>query len=89
MIKKVIDYVKSKKEKLKLGNIDVKRDWGWGPEFVEVCNKILKSKTIDDYIIASGKTIALRDIIKHIFLIKKLDYKKYVIIDKSKKENLT
>lgn len=86
VVKKIIDYVKgSKKKKLKLGNIDVKRDWGWGPEFVELCNKILKRKNIDDYIIATGKTNSLRKILKEAFLMKNLDYKKFISINKNKK----
>lgn len=86
VVKKIIDYVKnSKKEKkLELGNINIKRDWGWGPEFIKACNKILSKNKIDDYIIASGKTTSLKEIIKKIFLIKNLNYKKYININNKK-----
>ena len=76
VIKKIIDYSKSnKKTKLKLGNINIKRDWGWGPEFVQACHKILTSKKIDDYIIATGKTHSLKDVLKEAFLINNLTTK--------------
>ncbi len=86
VIKKIIDYSKSnKKTKLKLGNINIKRDWGWGPEFVQACHKILTSKKIDDYIIATGKTHSLKDVLKEAFLINNLNYKTFVETDKKKK----
>ena len=86
VIKKIIDYIKNKKiKKLKLGNIDVKRDWGWGPEFVEVCHKILTSKKIDDYVIATGKTLSLKKVIKEAFSLQNLNYKNFIILDKAKK----
>ncbi len=86
VIKKIIDYLKNKKiKKLKLGNIDIKRDWGWGPEFVEVCHKILTSKKIDDYVIATGKTLSLKKVIKEAFSLQNLNYKNFIILDKAKK----
>ena len=86
VIKKIIDYLKSnKRKKLKLGNIDIKRDWGWGPEYVQACHKILTSKDIDDYVIAFGKTHSLKEVLKEAFLLKNLNYKKFVISDERKK----
>ncbi len=86
VIKKIIDYLKSnKKKKLKLGNINIKRDWGWGPEYVQACHKILTSKNIEDYVIASGKTHSLKDVLKIAFLLKNLNYKKFVVSDERKK----
>ena len=86
VVKKIIDYVKGdQKKKLKLGNINVKRDWGWGPEFIELCHRILNSKHIDDYVIATGKTNSLKKILKEIFSIKNLDYREFVSINEKKK----
>jgi GDPmannose 4,6-dehydratase len=86
VIKKIIDYLKSnKRKKLKLGNINIKRDWGWGPEFVQACHKILTSKEIDDYVIASGKTHSLKNVLKEAFLLKNLNYKQFVVSDQRKK----
>lgn len=86
VIKKIIDYLKSnKRSKLKLGNINIKRDWGWGPEFVQACHKVLTSKDIDDYVIASGKTHSLKDVLKEAFSLKNLNYKKFIVSDDRKK----
>lgn len=75
---------KNNKARLRMGNIEVKRDWGWGPEYMTGCHKILNSKKIDDYIIATGKTIALKKIIEECFKKYDLNWKKYTIIEKQK-----
>jgi GDPmannose 4,6-dehydratase len=69
-----------KKSKILLGNINIKRDWGWAPEYMEACYKILNSVKIDDYIIATGQTVSLKKIIKIIFKEKTLDWKKFIKI---------
>ena len=70
--------------RLTVGNITVKRDWGWGPEYMVGCHKILKSKKIDDYIIATGKTVSLKKIIELCFKQYDLNWKKYTIVNKRK-----
>ena len=88
VFKKIINSVekvrKNNKARLRMGNIEVKRDWGWGPEYMTGCHKILNSKKIDDYIIATGKTIALKKIIEECFKKYDLNWKKYTIIEKQK-----
>lgn len=88
VFKKIINSVekvrKNNKVRLRMGNIEVKRDWGWGPEYMTGCHKILNSKKIDDYIIATGKTIALKKIIEECFKKYDLNWKKYTIIEKQK-----
>jgi GDPmannose 4,6-dehydratase len=88
VFKKIINSVekvrKNNKVRLRMGNIEVKRDWGWGPEYMMGCHKILNSKKIDDYIIATGKTIALKKIIEECFKKYDLNWKKYTIIEKQK-----
>ena len=73
---------KNEKLRLKVGNIKIKRDWGWGPEYMIGCHKILNSKKIDDYIIATGKTVSLKEIIKNSFKQLGLNWKNYTIIEK-------
>ena len=88
VFKKIINSVekvrKNNKVRLRMGNIEVKRDWGWGPEYMMGCHKILNSKKIDDYIIATGKKIALKKIIEECFKKYDLNWKKYTIIEKQK-----
>lgn len=81
VIHKIVDYVKNKigKKKLILGNIEISRDWGWAPEYVKIMYKVLNQKNIDDYIIASGKTVKLKYILNRIFKIYNLNWKNYVV----------
>ena len=51
------------KELLYIGNLDAKRDWGHAKDYVEIQWKILQQKKPDDYVIATGKAISVRDFI--------------------------
>jgi GDPmannose 4,6-dehydratase len=67
--------VKNKNYKIELGNINVSRDWGWTPEHVNFIYKLMQLKKSDDYIIATGNTTSLRDLIKIIFVITTTTFK--------------
>ena len=86
VFKKIIDSVKKIKEdrklRLRVGDINIKRDWGWGPEYMIGCHKILNSKKLDDYIIATGKTVSIKEIIKFSFKKFNMNWKDYTLIDK-------
>ena len=85
-IKKVIRdsiAIKNKKlYKLVVGNLNVKRDFGYAPKYVEAMWKILQSDKSDDFIICSGKSILLRDIVEYIFEKLKID-KSLIVEDKN------
>ena len=55
------------KERLHLGNIDVERDWGWAPEYVEAMWLMLQQPKAQDYVIATGFTCSLRDFVQSAF----------------------
>jgi len=83
-IKKVCIYIKKniyKKQKLKLGNIKIIRDFGWVPDLVKAIYYMTYLKPCD-LIIGSGKKISLEKILQIIFKIKNLNYKKYIEFDK-------
>ncbi len=86
LTKKIINYLNkgNLKKKLELGNIDILRDFGLAKEYVEAMYKINQQRKGDDYIIATGRSVKIRDIVKYAFKIKKLDYKKFINIDKYK-----
>ena len=68
VFKKIINFAKNHKNNyLKLGNIDVYRDWGWAPEFIEAIYKINLSKTPKDYVVSTGKITSLKYIVKKVF----------------------
>lgn len=49
------------KERLALGNLDICRDWGWAPEYVEAMWRIIQHDTPDDFVVATGKMHSLRE----------------------------
>jgi GDPmannose 4,6-dehydratase len=69
-------------EKLYLGNLDAKRDWGYAPEFVEAMWLILQQDQPDDYVIATGETHSVKEFCEEAFAHAGLDWSKYVEIDK-------
>jgi GDPmannose 4,6-dehydratase len=69
-------------DKLFLGNLDAKRDWGFAADFVEAMWLILQQKKADDYVIATGQTHSVREFLDEVFGYLKLDWKKFVEIDK-------
>jgi GDPmannose 4,6-dehydratase len=85
-VKKVIrSAIKIKKkalDKLVVGNLNVKRDFGYAPKYVEAMWQMLQSDTPDDFIICSGKSVLLRDIVEYVFDKLELD-KSLIVEDKS------
>ncbi len=63
---------------LELGNIDVQRDWGWAPEYVEAMWRMLQQDEPRDYVIATGQTCSLRDFVAAVFGKLNLDWEQYV-----------
>ena len=67
-----------KREFLSLGNIDISRDWGWAPEYVEAMWRILQHKEPDDFVIATGHSYSLKEFVDCVFLEFGLDPEKHV-----------
>ncbi len=84
VLKRIINFAKGhKNNSLKLGNINIYRDWGWAPEFSEAIFKINNNKVPDDYVVGTGKITSLKYIISRIFKLKKID-KKFLKINTPK-----
>ena len=71
------------KENLFLGNIEIARDWGWAPEYVDAMWRMLQYKQPDDFVIATGEARKLEDFIEEAFSLLGLDWRQYVQIDPS------
>lgn len=71
----------SKKASLKLGNIEVCRDWGWAEEYVETMWLMLQEDRADDYVVATGRTESLRYFLDITFKYFDLDWKDFVEFD--------
>jgi len=68
-------------DKLFLGNLDAKRDWGYAGDYVEAIWLMLQQNEPDDYVIATGETHSVRDFLDQAFGYAGLDWQKYVEID--------
>ncbi len=69
------------KEKLKLGRLDIARDWGWSPEYVEAMWLMLQQDKPDDFVVATGQTNTLENFVSEAFLYHDLNWKDYVTQD--------
>jgi GDPmannose 4,6-dehydratase len=69
------------KEKLKLGNLCIVRDWGWAPEYVVAMHLMLQQSSPDDYVIATGESNTLGDFVESVFAHLNLDWKEHVVLD--------
>ena len=68
-------------DKLYLGNLDAKRDWGYAKEYVEAMWLMLQQDKPDDYVIATGETHSVREFLAEAFGLVGLDWQKYVVHD--------
>ena len=68
-------------DKLYLGNLDAKRDWGYAKEYVEAMWLMLQQETPDDYVIATGETHSVREFLEEAFHHAGLDWKNHVEYD--------
>lgn len=69
-------------DKLHLGNLDAKRDWGFAGDYVEAMYTILQQKEPDDFVIGTGENHSVREFVELAFKYAKIpNWKKYVVID--------
>jgi GDPmannose 4,6-dehydratase len=68
-------------DKLYLGNLDAKRDWGYAPEYVEAMWLMLQQDNPDDYVVATGEAHTVREFVEVAFEQAGLDWEKHVEID--------
>ena len=68
-------------ERLYLGNLDARRDWGFAGDFVEAIWLILQQEQPDDFVIATGETHSVREFVEAVFSALDLDWRNYAEID--------
>lgn len=68
-------------EKLYMGNLDARRDWGYAPDYVEAMYLMMQQPKADDFVIATGETHSVREFLEESFSLVGLDWNKYVEID--------
>ncbi|MFP4068901.1 MAG: GDP-mannose 4,6-dehydratase [Verrucomicrobiota bacterium] len=69
-------------DKLYLGNLDAKRDWGYAKEYVEAMWLMLQQDSGDDYVMATNETHSVKEFVQETFALLDLDWEKYVEYDK-------
>jgi GDPmannose 4,6-dehydratase len=68
-------------DKLYMGNLDARRDWGYARDYVEAMWMIMNAEEPDDYVVATGETHSVREFLEQTFGYLDLDWEKYVEID--------
>jgi GDPmannose 4,6-dehydratase len=68
-------------DKISLGNLDARRDWGYAKDYVEMMWRMMQEDSPEDYVIASGKTHSVADLVKTAFEFVGLNWEDYVIQD--------
>jgi len=68
--------------KLQVGNLDARRDWGFAGDYVDAMWRMLQQKKPSDYVVATGETHSVRELIELAFGLLGLDWRKHVVVDK-------
>jgi GDPmannose 4,6-dehydratase len=71
------------RDKLRMGNLDAKRDWGYAPDYVRAMWQMLQPDTPEDFVVATGQTHSVRDLLEVAFRHAGLDWEKHVEVDAS------
>lgn len=71
------------REQLRLGRLDIMRDWGWAPDYVDAMWRMLQQDDMQDFVIATGKSHKLEDFVALAFSCFGLDWHDHVTIDES------
>jgi len=81
IISTAVRIANGSKEKLTLGRLDIRRDWGWAPEYVDAMWRMLQQKKPDDYVVATGEEHSLQQFVAETFRQLGLDWRKHVVSD--------
>ena len=78
----IANILAGKQDKIYLGNLDAKRDWGYAKEYVEAMWLMLQQEKPGDYVIATGETHSIKEFLDEAFgLLKISDWQKYIGVD--------
>jgi len=83
IVRAAVRIANGSKERLKLGNLDIYRDWGWAPDYVDAMWRIIQHEEPQDFVIATGRMHSLHDFVTKTFLALGLNSSDYVDSDSS------
>lgn len=78
-----IRIAEGSKETLHLGRLDITRDWGWAPEYVEAMWRVLQQGSPSDFVLGTGTSHSLEDFVDKTFALAGLDWRDHVVADTS------
>lgn len=67
VVMSAVEIIKGNQQKMFLGNLYSKRDWGYAPEYTDAMWRILQQETPDDYVIATGETFTIKELVIEVF----------------------
>jgi GDPmannose 4,6-dehydratase len=83
IISGVASILHGKTARVKLGNLDIVRDWGWAPEYVQAIWLLMQHRTAEDVVIATGESHSLRAFVEYAFECAGYNWEEYVDYDDS------
>ena len=78
VVSTVARIARGSRERLKLGNLDIQRDWGWAPEYVRGMWLLMQHRCAEDIVIATGESHSLRSFVECAFGLAALNWEDYV-----------
>lgn len=82
IVQSAVNISKGRSDKLILGNLAIKRDWGWSEEYVDAMWRMLQTDIPEDFVIATGEANSLQDFVATAFAAVNLDWKEFVVQDR-------
>ena len=79
VVKAAVEIKKGLRDKLELGNLDSYRDWGHSKDYVRAMHKIINNKEPDEWIVSTGETWSVRELVEYVFNRLGLDWEDYVV----------
>jgi GDPmannose 4,6-dehydratase len=83
IVRSAYRIAQGKQRNLQLGNIEIQRDWGWAPEYVEAMYRMLQQESPEDFLIATGQTSKLQDFVAAAFEAVGLDWHDHTTTDQT------
>lgn len=79
VVKTAVEIKKGLKNKLELGNLDSYRDWGHSKDYVKAMHMIINHKDPDEWVVSTGETWSVKDLVEYVFNKLDLNWKEYVV----------
>ena len=83
IVRAAVDIARDSNQRLVLGDLSARIDWGYAPDFIDAMIRIVRYPTADDYIIATGETHSVQEFVEIAFARVGVDWRKHVVEDRS------